>query len=391
MSGRDGSWRGVLVVACWQVVASLCYYSVFPATDSFQAAFSLSGVQVGIVVATVTLGYTVFLFPAGAVVDAYGDRSAMVVGLAGLAVGALGVSFATGYATLLVAVFVLGAAYATAMPATNVAVTERAPAGSYNLAVGVKQVGVTLGSALAAFVVSALAIGSLGWQVGFRVAAVAAVVVGAGFLLSYEGAGGTGDVSLPDVRGLSGNAPLMALAAGGFFVGAAIYTTTGYAVPYLKAGTAASTALAGAVLGVTQLTGSAGRIVAGTLADRIGGGVASASLRVLAAQSAVGVVSMAAVALLAMPAVAVAFAVLGLGLLGVTGLYHGSLVALAGEEESGAATATGQTTLNLGGLVVPPLFGYLADTTGYRAGWELLAACVAAGVVCAVAAGRLTE
>ncbi|GGN19041.1 MFS transporter [Halarchaeum nitratireducens] len=388
MSDERG-WRGVLVVALWQVVASLCYYSAFPATDAFQTDFHLSGVEVGFVITTLTLGYTLMLFPAGALVDAYGDRPAMVAGLAGLALGAFGVSLATSYATLLAAVFVLGAAYATAMPSTNVAVAERAPRGSYNLAVGIKQVGVTLGSALAAFVVAGLAAYALGWQLGFRVAAAAAAVVGVGFLVSYEGSGGTGSLSFPDVGALWGNRPLMALAAGGFFVGAGVFTTTGYAVPYLEADTTATAAVASVVLGVTQLTGSAGRIGVGALADRVRGTAAIASIRVLAAQSGLGAVTMAAIPFLAMPGAAVGFAVLGLGVLGVTGLYHGALVALAGEGESGAATAAGQTTLNCGGLVIPPAFGYLADTAGYAAGWDLLAVCIALGVGFALVAGRL--
>nr|WP_049934042.1 MFS transporter [Halarchaeum acidiphilum] len=196
-------------------------------------------------------------------------------------------------------------------------------------------------------------------------------------------------MSFPDVGALWGNRPLMALAAGGFFVGAAIYTTTGYAVPYLEADTTATAAVASVVLGVTQLTGSAGRIGAGALADRVRGTAATASIRVFSGQSGLGAVAMAAIPFLAMPSAAVGFAILGVGLLGVTGLYHGALVALAGEGESGAATAAGQTTINLGGLVVPPVFGYLADTAGYATGWDLLAVCIAVGVGCAVVAGRL--
>ncbi|GGL30673.1 hypothetical protein GCM10009037_12980 [Halarchaeum grantii] len=387
----EGSWRGVLAVALWQVVASLCYYSAFPATDSFQTDFGLTGVQVGLVITTLTLGYTLFLFPAGAFVDAYGDRPAMVAGLVGLALGAVGVSLATSYLTLLLAVFVLGAAYSTAMPATNIAVAERAPRGAYNLAVGVKQVGVTAGSALAAFVVAGLAALALGWQLGFLVAAGAAGVVALGFLVAYEGTGGTGDVGFPDVRALWGNRALMALAAGGFFVGAAIFTTTGYAVPYLEADTTASKATAGVVLGLTQVTGSVGRIGAGWVADRVRGTAARASIRVFNWQTGVGALAMAAIPLLAMPGAAAGFAILGVSLLGVTGLYHGALVALASDEESGAATAAGQTTINLGGLLVPPTFGWLADTAGYAAGWNLLAVCVAAGVACALVAGRLTD
>lgn len=385
------NWRGVLVVALWQVVASLCYYSAFPATDAFKADFGLTGVQVGLIITTLTLGYTVFLFPAGALVDAYGDRPAMVAGLVGLSLGASGVYFATSYPTLLVAVFVLGAAYSTAMPATNIAVAERAPADSYNLAVGLKQVGVTLGSALAAFLAAALAAFTLGWQVGFLVAAVATAVIAVGFFFTYEGTAGTGDVSFPDVRALWGNRALMMLAAGGFFVGAGVFTTTGYVVPYLESSTTASAALASTVLGVTQLTGSVGRIGAGALADRLRGSAATASIRVLSGQSGVGAVTIAVIPTLVMPGAAVGFAILGVGLLGVTGLYHGALVALAETGESGAATAAGQTTINVGGLVVPPVFGYLADTAGYSAGWYLLAVCGALGVACALMAGRLAE
>ncbi|GAA0293777.1 MFS transporter [Halarchaeum salinum] len=384
-------WRGVLTIALWQIVASLCYYSVFPATDAFKADFGLSGVQVGFIVTTLTLGYTVFLFPAGALVDAYGDRPAMVGGLVGLALGASGVYFATSYPMLLVAVFVLGAAYSTAMPATNIAVAERAPRGSYNLAVGIKQVGVTLGSALAAFVVAGLALFALGWQFGFLIAAAVSAVIAVGFLTAYKGAPGSGEISFPDVRALWGNRALMMLAAGGFFVGAGVFTTTGYVVPYLESSTTATTAVASMVLGVTQLTGSAGRIGAGALADRIRGSAATASIRVLSWQSGLGAVTIAVIPLFGMPSAAVGFAILGVGLLGVTGLYHGALVALASADQSGAATAAGQTTVNFGGLVVPPVFGYLADTAGYAAGWYLLAACGALGVVCALIAGRLAD
>lgn len=292
---------------------------------------------------------------------------------------------------LLIGVFVLGSAYSTAMPATNIAVAERAPSGSYNLAVGLKQVGVTLGSAFAAFVVAALAAFTLEWQFGFLIAAVAATVIAIGFFVAYEGASGTGDVSFPDVRALWGNRALMILAAAGFFVGAGVFTTTGYVVPYLESNTTASAAIASTVLGVTQLTGSAGRIGAGALADRMRGSAATASIRVLSGQSGLGAVTIAAIPTLAMPSAAVGFAILGVGLLGVTGLYHGALVALADADESGAATAAGQTTVNLGGLVIPPVFGYLADTAGYSAGWYLLAVCGAVGVACALAAGRLAE
>ncbi|WP_201293096.1 hypothetical protein [Halobacterium bonnevillei] len=80
---------------------------------------------------------------------------------------------------------------------------------------------------------------------------------------------------------------------------------------------------------------------------------------------------------------AVAFPLLGLFILGFPGVYHAAMTALVADEDVGAATAGGQTSAERGGLVAPPLFGFVADAHGYDAAWVLLAgvAAVAAAVV----------
>lgn len=389
-STSSRSWRGVTAVAAWQVVASATYYAVFAATSSFRDTYGLSGFEVGLVVSVMTLGYTLLLFPMGAVVDAYGDHPAMVGGLVGLAIGAAGVAasgaglpLAGTYPGLLVAVFVLGCAYATGMPATNRAVASRAPRGRYNLAVGLKQVGVTAGSAISAvFVTNHLVVPT--WPASFAVIAAVGFLVAAAYALTFNGTGGSGRMEFPDIRAIAANRLLLVLSLAGFFLGAAIFTLTGYTVPYIEDATPATTAFAGATLALMQVSGSIGRIGAGSIADRIRGTAARASLRVLTVQ-----VAAAAVLFFALPEahgvwLLVVFAGLGFGLLGFTGLYHGAVTALAPEGKSGAATAAGQITLNIGGLVVPPLFGLVADTAGYTTGWYLLGLGVAASTAMVV-------
>jgi len=389
-SDSSRSWRGVTAVAAWQVVASAAYYAVFAATSSFRDTYGLSGFEVGLVVSVMTLGYTLFLFPMGAVVDAYGDHPAMVGGLVGLAAGAAGVALAGAnvplvgtYGGLLVAVFVLGSAYATGMPATNRAVASRAPRGRYNLAVGLKQVGVTAGSAISAvFVTNNVLVPT--WPASFAVIAGVGFLAAAVYALTFNGTGGSGRMEFPDVRALAANRLLLVLVLSGFFLGAAVYTLTGYTVPYLEDSTAATTAVAGTVLAMMQVSGSAGRIGAGSLADRVPGTAARASLRVLAVQI-VG----ATVLLLVLPAVRgvtmlVVFAALGLTILGFPGLYHGAATALAPDGKAGAASAAAQMSLNIGGLLAPPLFGLVADTAGYTTGWRLLGVGVAASTVMVV-------
>ena len=375
-SPSDVTWRGVGVVSGWQVTASLCFYAIFAATAFVRESFGVSRTLVGVSLTATLAGYTAFLFVTGAAVDAYGERPTMVVGLLALGVAMVGVALAPSFLLLLVALVLVGAAYATAMPSTNRAVLVVAPEGRRNLAMNVKQVGVTAGSGLGALLVTAAAGTRYGWQVGFVVAAGLALCVAVGFAFSYRGSGGSGTLALPDLRGLAGFDGYAPLVVAGFFLGAAVFTTTGYVVLHLTESVGAAAAVAGVVLASVQMTGSVGRLVGGGLADRLPGGDARASARVLVAQAGFAVVAFGLVVVADTPLTAgVAFAVLGLFILGFPGVYYACLTALVPDEQVGAATAGGQSTLNLGGLTAPPLFGFLVDTLSYDAGWALLAGC----------------
>ncbi|MFB6132798.1 MAG: MFS transporter [Halanaeroarchaeum sp.] len=367
----DRSWRGVGGVATWQLVASASYYGFFAATAGVRTEFGLTRFQIGLLLATLTLGYTALLFPAGALVDAYGDRPVMIAGLLALAIGVIGVGLAPTVPVLAGAVFLLGGAYATAMPATNRAIAARAPRGRYNLAINVKQVGVTLGSAVAALLVTNMVLVGRTWRTAFVVVGVLGIGVVVAGTNRYENTGGTGSVSRPDLPALRGNRPFVLLTGAGFCIGATIFTTTGYLVPFVE-DAGGSVRLAGFALATMQVSGSVGRLGAGALADRLPFEAAHGAYRVMGGQLVV-----ACLLLLTLPFApgVLRFPVvigLGLGMLGLTGLYHGTIVGLVPEGETGAATAGAQTAINLGGLLTPPVFGLIADLLGYRFGWMLL-------------------
>jgi MFS family permease len=370
------TWRGVGVVSGWQVTASLCFYAIFAATAFVRESFGVSRALVGVSLTATLAGYTAFLFVTGATVDGYGERPVMLVGLLALGAAMLGVALAPSFPLLLGALLLVGAAYATAMPSTNRAVLVVAPEGRRNLAMNVKQVGVTVGSGLGALVVTAAASTRYGWRVGFGVAAVLALCVAVVFAFSYRGREGSGVLAAPDLRGLAGFDGYTPLVVAGFFLGAAVFTTTGYVVLHLTESVGATAAVAGLVLASVQVTGSLGRLVGGSVADRLPGGNARASAQVLVVQAALAVAAFGGVVVVDTPLGAgVAFAVLGLFILGFPGVYYACLTALVPDDQVGAATAGGQSALNLGGLLAPPLFGFLADTVSYDAGWTLLACC----------------
>ncbi|WP_428222017.1 MFS transporter [Halorientalis brevis] len=366
------SWRSVATVAGWQTTASLCYYTIFAATGFLRDAFSLSESLVGVFLTAAMLGYTLMLFPSGAAVDGLGEKRLMTVGLASLAVAAVGVSLAPTFLTLLGAGAILGAAYSTAMPASNRAIVASSPAGRQGLAMGLKQVGVTAGSGAASLLVTGIA-AVAAWQFGFWVIALLAGGYALVFATLYEGSRGSGEFSLPDLSGLRANRAYVLLVAAGLFIGASIFSMLGYTVLYVDDVVGASAAAGGLVLAVTQVTGSVGRIGAGNLADRLGGATGAATVAL--GQMALGAVLFALIATRAwsLPVAVVLFAGLGLSVHGATGVFYSCLSALVDADDIGGATAGGQTAINVGGLLAPPLFGLLVETSGYSVGWALLA------------------
>lgn len=366
------SYRRTLgLVLVWQTVASVCYYAVFAATPFFRDEFGLSVTAVGFVVTALTLGYALALLPVGAAVDRFGEHSALTVGLAGLAAGAVLVTAAWSFSSLLAAVFVLGVTYATAMPGTNRAVFGRVPADRQNVAVGIKQVGVTAGSGASALLVTRVA-RILSWETAFHIAAAGGVAVAAVFWVGYRGGDG-GAGAPPDPRRLLGNSPYLSLTAGGVCLGAGLFTTTGYTIIYITDSVGATVVFGGGVLAAVQVSGSVGRVVTGWLADALPGRPRHRIGGLLIAQAVASAGLFVSVGLADDPLiVAIGFAALGFFILGFTGVYYSCMATLVASDEMGSATAGGQLALLIGALLAPPAFGYLAETAGYTASWSML-------------------
>ncbi|ERH00012.1 MAG: arabinose efflux permease [Haloquadratum sp. J07HQX50] len=374
------TWRDVGLVSGWQAAASLCYYSIFAATGFIRDSFALSESLVGLFLTAAVVGYTVALFPSGAAVDGFGERRIMVCGLIGLAITAVVLPVAPSYGALLVATVLLGASYSPAMPASNRGIARNAPPDQLNLAMGVKQVGVTTGSALASVIITGIA-AVVWWPIGFWVIALLASGYTVGFAQTYDGGNGTGELTLPDIRSLLTRPAYLLLLAAGAFIGASIFTMLGYIVLYFQDVVGAAAAIGGLVLAGTQLTGSAARIGAGSLADRLSGvrGAATVALgQVAVAAVLFTILTLEPESLLTSVGL---FLGLGLSIHGSTGIYYSCLTGLVETDELGAASAGGQTAINLGGITTPPLFGYLVQTTGYYSGWAILAVMTAIATI----------
>lgn len=145
-----------------------------------------------------------------------------------------------------------------------------------------------------------------------------------------------------------------------------------YIVLYVQDVLGANAVISGVILALTQVAGSVARIGAGGLADRLGGAYGAATVALGQVSLAVVFFAILAVGIDSLSAALAVFVGLGVTIYGSIGVFYSCLTALVKEVDIGTATAGGQTAINAGGLVAPPVFGVLVETVGYRAGWALL-------------------
>lgn len=369
VTNRD--WRLVSLITVWHIAASICYYAVFAGTTFLRDAFSLSSVSVGFVITSLMLGYAIFLLPIGVATDRYGEHRTLTVGLCGLAFSVALIAVVPTYGLVLVASFLLGSMYGVATPGTNKAIFDNVEPTRQHRAIGIKQIGPTLGSAISSVLVTG-AVGVFFWQMGFLVAAVVGLGTASLFYMAYT-RGSTTDDAYPDFHGLLDNHSYLLIVTAGICLGAVFYTTTGYTVLYVEESIGAVVAVGGLILALMQVFSSFGRIVAGWLGDTLPGDLPLRVGSIVSVQALGGGVLFLFVPVTDTPLEAgIVFSLLGLFALGSIGLYYSLISILVREDDIGSASAGGQFAATFGGLFAPPVFGYLTDTIGYGAGWSFL-------------------
>jgi sugar phosphate permease len=349
-----------------------------------RADYDLSLTEIGLALATVSIGSMVTLLPWGLLADRIGERAVLAGGLGAAAVAMVAAAYASSFASLVAALTVAGAAGASVNAASGRAVMSWFDAGQRGFALGIRQTAIPIGGAVAALVLPAVATAG-----GLR----AALLALAGGCFGAAVAGGIGLREAPPDREETltrSEHPLRdrriwrLAVASALLVGAQI-SVLAFAVLFLHDERSLSTAVAAALLAIMQLLGAGLRIGMGRWSDRVGRRVApllrlSFALAVALATSAA--LTEAPLALL-LPALVLA------GALGLSwnGLAFTATAELAGRARSGAALGFQQTALSIAAAATPPLFAALVEASS----WGIAFGCAAvlplagAGVVRRVA------
>ncbi|MEB4208521.1 MFS transporter [Mycobacterium sp. 94-17] len=317
-----------------------------------------------------SVGMMFTLIPWGYLLDRIGERITLTLGL-GLTAAA-GVAAASVHSMMAVGAFLIlgGMSAASCITASGRLVTGWFAAHQRALVMGIRQTAQPLGIALAALVIPELAKRSLSTALLFSACLCAVAALGSLIGVTDPPRPSRADVSVREVADLYRGTPLwrIHIASALLMVPQPVVLT--FMLVWFMSERGLSMALAGAMVGVSQLLGAMARIASGRWADRIGSRMRPLR-RIAIATSAVMIV-------LALTdqlgwGVAVAVMVVASAITGDNGLPFTTIPEIAGPFWSGWALGKQNTFERLVVAVAPPVFAELIMAAGYPWAWAACA------------------
>jgi len=333
--------------------------------------FGLTLGEVGLAFAAVTGGGMVTLVPWGTLTDRIGERPVMATGLAGSGLALVAAAYVSSYPALLAALLAAGMLGASATGASGRAVMGWFARSERGFALGIRQMALPLGGALAS-----LTLPSLVDAHGLRAAFLA--LAGLSFTAAVAALALMRDPPPTPARAPALPAPpptrdrrLWRLGAGGALLVCAQSAMLGFVVLFLHDARGVSAPTAAAALGTVQIVGALVRIVAGRRSDR--DGLRIAPMRRIAARNAV---LLAVLGALAGGPSALLYPVLALAAVSTmswNGLAFTAAAEISGRARAGTAMSLQNTIISVGGVLAPTAFGVFVETTSWTAAYAVLA------------------
>ncbi|RLI83259.1 hypothetical protein DRP07_03745 [Archaeoglobales archaeon] len=346
----------------------------------FKYQWGLKEVEVGVLTSLMYTGVVSFSIIGGQLTDHFGEKRLMFCGVLFIGFMLFFLSFANSYVIALITFFLLGVGYSTINPSTNKAIMVWFPHVVRGTAMGLKQTGVTIGSAIAATILPIMAT-NFSLRISLQ---IESIIVMTGALVFYIIYPEMSKQKLPDRVKLqiSPNFRYLAINKSIFLV--SLIMTLFIAVQF-SFGTFLVIELvevfnfpkivAAQYLAIAFIAGTIGRVSWGLISDLVFRGSRKTTLNLITIIIAFTTASFAYISLLSEVSWWIIFpvAVLGFSAMGFNAVYLTFVSELAGKNQTGKATGFTLSFAFLGAILGPPLFGFLFQTSGtYFVPWLLL-------------------
>ncbi len=349
---------------------SAVFFGIAVLAPALRERYDLSLTQVGVLLASVSIGATISVLPWGLLADRVGERAVIATGLAAAGAALIASGQAGSFEALVVLLIAGGLFGASVNAASGRAIMHWFGAEQRGLALGVRQTAVTAGGAVAALVVPAVEdLGGTEWALAaLGIGCLATAALGGALL--REGVRPAPDVATHALDPLR-DVELWKLAGGSALLAAPQICLVGFLVVFLHERREWSTGSAALLFALLGIFGSVARVLAGRWSDVIRSRVVP--LRAIAVALA-GAVAASAAAVGAPTGLLVAALVIAATLsMSWNGLAFTAAAELAGQARSGAALGFQQTVLFVVGAVLPIPFAAVVAETSWQAAFALVA------------------
>lgn len=367
---------------------------ISPLSPSLVEGLGLTRFQVAFIVPSIYLSGLLFSLPGGRLADRLGVRPAFLGGLALGAAGLLAAALAPGFLAFLACLFVAGAGWSVVNPTLGKAIMDVFPVRERGIAMGVKQMGLTLGGVVSALALPAIA-AALGWRYAIGACAlVVALPVALGWrpLGAFRAGARPASPAAGDAAGSSWwwarRPALVVFFATGFVLGMVQAAVLSYLPLFTIQALGFDKIGAGLLVAASQAGGAVSRLALGAASDRW---LTARRSMWLAFTGAVGAAIFAVYAVwpatAPLSAALLAFAT-GVGAYGWVGIFFVISAEAGGPRQAGLLSGVAFASIVLGLLVGPPVFGLLLEASNsYAVAWAVFAALSALVAIISLAAG----
>ena len=362
---------------------------VSPLSPALMQGFALSRLEVAFIVPSVYVGGLLFSLPGGHLADQWGVRPTLLgaLGLGGL--GLLAAALAPHFVVFLFCLVIAGSGWSVVNPVLGKAIVDLFSLTERGIAMGIKQMGLTLGGGLSALVLPAIAV-RWGWRAAV-VACAAAMTAPVALAWLPLRALARPRADTPNGDGMrmdwwwTRRPPLLVLFAAGVALGMLQSAVLAYLPVFSVQALGFSPVGAGILIAAAQLGGAVARLGLGVASDRWSSGrrppwlvltsaLGAATFLVYAWAPTADPVSAALLAFFA-----------GIGAHGWVGIYFIISAEAGGVSRSGLLSGVSFAAIVVGLLSGAPVFGAVLQIfDSYAAAWAVFAAL--SGVVAVVIA-----
>jgi MFS transporter, ACS family, aldohexuronate transporter len=373
-------WRLLTVLTASYGAGAFGMLGISPLSPSLVEGLGLTRFQVAFLVPSIYLSGLLFSMPGGRLADRLGVRPSFLGGLAVAAIGLLAAALAPGFLAFLVCLFVAGSGWSVVNPALGKAIMDVFPVSERGIAMGVKQMGLTLGGLVAALALPVIA-ATLGWRYAVGACSVVvAVPVALGwrplaaFHAGVRGATSTAGEGDATSWWWARRPALVVFFATGFVLGMVQGAVLSYLPLFTIQGLGFDKIGAGLLVAASQAGGAVSRLALGAASDRWAAGRRSLWLAFTGAVgAAIFLVYAVWPATSAGLAGLLAFAT-GVGAYGWVGIFFVISVEAGGRDQAGLLSGVAFASIVLGLLVGPPIFGLLLEGfDSYAVAWAVFA------------------